>query len=68
MTTFLKKNKFMHVFSICLPLHTDTLSCMNTVIYMNNKKYFAQNNIPLDFSYVRLKMAGVDNDDSDDVT
>ena len=55
-------------FSICLPLYLndDTLPCMNTVFYMNYKKYFAQNN-PLDFSYVCLKMAGVDNDDSDDV-
>ena len=42
---------------------------MNTVIYVKYKKYFAQNNPTLDF-FVRMciKMAGVDKEESDDVT
>ena len=56
----------MHVFSICLPLqgHTETLSRMNTVIYVNYREYFAQNKPALNFFiYVCLKMAGVVDDE-----
>ena len=47
--------KLMHVVSICLPLkrHTDTLPRMNTVIYVNYRKYFAQNKPALDF-FIRM--------------